>query len=67
MEEHDISTAHPLPTQDESKENKIIVKFSWRDTRNAFYAKRKIRGCRQESLKSGFPWKQQPKQGMYSE
>ena len=57
IEEYDISTAHPLPTYNESKDNKIIVKFTRRALEMLF--------MRTESLKSGFPWKQQRKQGIY--
>lgn len=50
IEEYDISTAHPLPTYNESKDNKIIVKF----TRRAL-----------EMLFMRTERKQQRKQGIY--
>ena len=49
----DISTAHPLPTYDRSKDNKVIVKFTRRATRNNFYANRKkVAGRKISSLPS---------------
>ena len=37
----DISTAHPLPTFGDKKDDKIIVKFTRRETRYEFYGRRK--------------------------
>ena len=47
----DISTAHPLPTYDRSKDNKVIVKFMRRATRNNFYTK-KVAGRKISTLPS---------------
>ena len=64
IEEHDISTAHPSPTYDESKDNNIIVKFTRRDTRNAFYANRKKVNAGKKVSSLASQWKQQRKQGI---
>ena len=41
LDDSDISIAHPLPTFSDVKDDKIIVKFTRRETRNEFYSKRK--------------------------
>ena len=51
IDDSEISTAHPLPSYGEAKEDKIIVKFLKRDTRNEFYGSRKmVAGRRASSL-----------------
>ena len=41
MDEKDISIAHPLPTFNKDALPRIIIKFTRRNVRNEFYAKRK--------------------------
>ena len=41
IKQEDISTSHPLPSFNSDTPPKIIVKFTRRDTRNAFYANRR--------------------------
>ena len=41
IKEEDISTSHPLPSYNSDAPPKIIVKFTRRDVRNAFYANRR--------------------------
>ena len=39
LDDSDISIAHPLPTFSDVKDDKVIVKFTRRETRNEFYSK----------------------------
>lgn len=41
IKEEDISTSHPLPFQNSDTPQRIIVKFTRRDARNAFYPNRR--------------------------
>ena len=53
IEYEDISTVHPLPTFNEKKDKKMIVKFTRRDVRNHFYGQRKaVAGKKISSLSS---------------
>ena len=49
-----ISIAHPLPTFSDVKDDKVIVKFIRRETRNEFYSKRKSVAGRKASTFDSF-------------
>ena len=54
LDDSDISIAHPLPTFSDVKDDKVIVKFTRRETRNEFYSKRKSVAGRKASTFDSF-------------
>ena len=50
----DISTVNPLPTFGDKKDDKIIFKFTRRETRNEFYGTRKTVASRKVSILESF-------------
>ena len=54
LDDSDISIAHFLPTFSDVKDDKVIVKFTRRETRNEFYSKRKSVAGRKASTFDSF-------------
>ena len=54
LDDSDISIAHPLPTFSDVKDDKVIVKFTRRETRNEFYSKWKSVAGRKASTFDSF-------------